>query len=85
MIPIFMVPPTCSRAGGNCIAASARGPTRHADTTRRHDTIWPSAARRDEHGTRETRVPYDRPSTLPAYAGLGAYLGELRRRAAIAG
>ena len=48
--------------------------------------VWPGAARRDEHGTRETRVPYDRPSTLPAYAGLGAYLGELRRRrAAIAG
>ena len=36
-------------------------------------------------GARETRAPYDRPSTLPAYGGLGAYLGELRRRAALPG
>ena len=43
------------------------------------------AAQRGSPGTRETRAPYDRPSTLPAYAGLGAYLGELRRRAAIPG
>ena len=49
------------------------------------DGAWPDAARRGEPGTRETRAPYDRPSTLPAYAGLGAYLGELRRRAAIPG
>jgi len=37
-------------------------------------------------GTREVAAPYDapeaaRPSSLPDYAGLGAYLGELRRRA----
>jgi predicted nucleic acid-binding protein len=55
------------------------------------DGARPDAAPRDEPGTRETRetretrAPYDRPSTLPAYAGLGAYLGELRRRAAIPG
>jgi predicted nucleic acid-binding protein len=51
----------------------------------------PDAARRGapgrsrSPGTRETHASYDRPSTLPAYAGLGAYLGELRRRAAIPG
>jgi len=45
----------------------------------------PDAARRGAPGSGETHVPYDRPSTLPAYAGLGAYLGELRRRAAIPG
>lgn len=39
-------------------------------------------APRDAPGTRETRAPYDRQSTLPAYAGLGRYLGELRRRTA---
>lgn len=39
------------------------------------------------HGTREIAAPYGtppeaaRPSSLPTYAGLGAYLGELRRRA----
>ena len=37
------------------------------------------------HGTREAAAPYGtpeaRPSSLPDYAGLGAYLGELRRRA----
>jgi predicted nucleic acid-binding protein len=39
-------------------------------------------------GTREGFAPYgtppvsERPSSLPDYAGLGAYLGELRRRAA---
>jgi predicted nucleic acid-binding protein len=39
------------------------------------------------HGTRETAAAYGvppeaaGPSSLPAYAGLGAYLGELRRRA----
>lgn len=37
-------------------------------------------------GTREAPAPYGtpnaaRPSSLPDYAGLGAYLGELRRRA----
>ena len=37
-------------------------------------------------GAREAAAPYgtpvaDRPSSLPDYAGLGAYLGELRRRA----
>ncbi len=37
-------------------------------------------------GTREVAAPYGvleaaRPSSLPDYAGLGAYLGELRRRA----
>jgi len=37
-------------------------------------------------GAREATAPYDtpvadRPSSLPDYAGLGAYLGELRRRA----
>jgi predicted nucleic acid-binding protein len=37
-------------------------------------------------GAHETAAPYgtsdaDRPSSLPDYAGLGAYLGELRRRA----
>jgi hypothetical protein len=37
-------------------------------------------------GAREAAVPFgtpveDRPSSLPDYAGLGAYLGELRRRA----
>ena len=39
------------------------------------------------HGAREAAAPYGtpaepaRPSSLPDYAGLGAYLGELRRRA----
>jgi len=37
------------------------------------------------HRTREAAAPYGppeaRPSSLPDYAGLGAYLGELRRRA----
>jgi predicted nucleic acid-binding protein len=37
-------------------------------------------------GVREAAAPYatasERPSSLPDYAGLGAYLGELRRRAA---
>ena len=39
------------------------------------------------HGAREAATPYgtppaaERPSSLPDYAGLGAYLGELRRRA----
>lgn len=38
------------------------------------------------HSTREAATPYGtpdaaRPSSLPDYAGLGAYLGELRRRA----
>ena len=46
---------------------------------------WPDAARRGEPRVRATRAPYDRPSTLPAYAGLGAYLVELRRQAAIPG
>jgi hypothetical protein len=35
--------------------------------------------------TRETYAPDDSPSSLPDYAGLGAYLGELRRQAAIPG
>jgi predicted nucleic acid-binding protein len=43
----------------------------------------PAAAGTQETG--EARAPYDPPSTLPAYAGLGRYLGELRRRAAIPG
>jgi predicted nucleic acid-binding protein len=45
-------------------------------------------ARRDVPGMRETRETYapdDSPSSLPDYAGLGAYLGELRRQAAIPG
>jgi predicted nucleic acid-binding protein len=49
------------------------------------DGAQPGATRPFAPGTRETRLPYDRPSTLPVYAGLGAYLGELRRRAAIPG
>jgi hypothetical protein len=35
--------------------------------------------------TRETYAPDDSPSSLPDYAGLGAYLGELRHQAAIPG
>ena len=52
------------------------------------DAVRPDAARRDAPGMRETRETYapdDSPSSLPDYAGLGAYLGELRRQAAIPG
>jgi len=58
------------------------------------DAVRPDAARRDAPGmrdaletreTRETYAPDDSPSSLPDYAGLGAYLGELCRQAAIPG
>ncbi len=52
------------------------------------DEVRPGAARRAEPGTRETRQAYapdGGPSSLSDYAGLGAYLGELRRQAAIPG
>jgi predicted nucleic acid-binding protein len=52
------------------------------------DAVRPDTARRAEPGTRETRETYapdDSPSSLPDYAGLGAYLGELRRQAAVPG
>jgi predicted nucleic acid-binding protein len=52
------------------------------------EAVRPDTARRDVPGMRETRETYapdDSPSSLPDYAGLGAYLGELRRQAAIPG
>jgi predicted nucleic acid-binding protein len=52
------------------------------------DAVRPDTARRAGPGTRETRETYapdDSPSSLPDYAGLGAYLGELRRQAAVPG
>jgi hypothetical protein len=51
--------------------------------------VRPGGARRDTSETRETRetrqayAPDESPSSLPDYAGLGRYLGELRRQAAL--
>ena len=50
------------------------------------ETVRPGGARRDTPETRETRETYapdEIPSSLPDYGGLGRYLGELRRQAAL--